>query len=193
MSGEFHLNASQAKIWDALNDPEILRRCIGGCESLEKISDTELKAVMKTKVGPVAATFKADMHLCDLDPPNSYRIRGEGSGGAAGFAKGSIGVKLIPDGTGTKLLYDVDANVGGKLAQVGQRLIDGVAKKLADEFFENFAKGVGEPQTVEPAAAVPIAPAAPEQSRSVHRTIWLAVIAVVLVIVVGLFIYFLRR
>ena len=153
MTGEVDLPAIMQVVWDALNDPEVLKACIPGCQSLEKVGENSLQAVAKVKVGPVAATFKGKVDLLDLDPPNGYRISGEGEGGVAGFAKGGATVKLsdIPDGT--KLSYDVEAHVGGKLAQLGARLIDGVAKKMADQFFADFASAVARQQGVAPSAA----------------------------------------
>ena len=154
MSGEYTLNAGREAVWQALNDPEVLRLCIPGCESIEKLSDTEMEAVATAKVGPVKAKFKGKVQLSDLDPPNSYTISGEGSGGAAGFAKGGAKVTLADaDGGGTVLAYDVDATVGGKLAQIGQRLVDGAAKKMADQFFQAFADQVGGTVEAEPEAA----------------------------------------
>lgn len=143
MSGENRIPASIDKVWAALNDPDILKASIPGCQSLEKTSDSSFEAAAKVKVGPVGATFKGKVDLVDLDPPNGYRIVGEGQGGIAGFAKGAATVRLSDaEGGGTKLTYDVEANVGGKIAQLGSRLIDGVAKKTADKFFENFARAV---------------------------------------------------
>jgi carbon monoxide dehydrogenase subunit G len=140
MQGEVVLPADRAAVWSALNDPEVLKACIPGCQDLEKVSDTEFRATAKIAVGPVKATFKGGVNLTDLDPPNGYTISGEGQGGVAGFAKGGAKVRLEDLEGGTKLLYDVEAQVGGKIAQLGGRLINGVAKKYADEFFTNFAK-----------------------------------------------------
>lgn len=148
MKGEVDLPAGREIVWQALNDPEVLKSCIPGCESLEKVGDNSLQAVAKVKVGPVAATFKGKVDLLDLDPPNGYRIQGEGEGGVAGFAKGGATVKLADIPEGTKLTYDVEAQVGGKLAQLGARLIDGVAKKMADQFFNDFAAAVARQQGV---------------------------------------------
>jgi carbon monoxide dehydrogenase subunit G len=143
MTGEVVLPADRATVWARLNDAETLKTSIPGCESLEKLSDTEMQAVAKIKIGPVSARFKGKVNLTDLDPPNSYRIAGQGDGGIAGFAKGGANVKLSDaDGGGTKLSYDVDAQIGGKIAQLGGRLINSTAKKLADEFFANFAKAL---------------------------------------------------
>ena len=143
MTGEVSLPADRATVWAALNDAEILKRSIPGCQELAKVGDTEFTATAKVSVGPVKATFKGKVNLSDIDPPNGYRISGEGQGGVAGFAKGGAKVRL-DDGEngGTRLSYDVEANVGGKLAQLGGRLINGVAKKYADEFFTNFAKAL---------------------------------------------------
>lgn len=163
MSGEYKIRAPRQKVWDALNDPEILKQSIPGCEEIEQKSPTELSAKVTAKVGPVKARFAGEVELSDLDPPNGYRISGEGKGGAAGFAKGGANVTLEEDGDGTLLKYEVDAQVGGKLAQLGARLIDGTAKKMAGQFFENFAAAVesGEESSASetPAAAAP-APAA---------------------------------
>ncbi len=144
MDGAVLLPADPATVWARLNDPETLRACIPGCETLDKISDTEFRAVAKIKLGPVKASFKGRVTLEDLDPPHGYTIRGEGEGGVAGFAKGGARVRLSPtaDG-GTELAYAVEAHLGGKIAQLGGRLIGGVAKKLADEFFANFVRTVG--------------------------------------------------
>ena len=142
MSGEVRIAAPREAVWRALNDPETLRQCIPGCEEIEKLSDTEMTAKVTAKVGPVKAKFGGRVTLSDLDPPNGYKITGEGEGGVAGFAKGGAVVGLTDKDGGTLLTYNVEAQIGGKLAQLGQRLINGSAKKLADEFFSNFAKAV---------------------------------------------------
>jgi len=143
MKGEVVLPADRATVWARLNDAETLKAAIPGCESLDKLSDTEMQAVAKIRIGPVSARFKGKVNLSDLDPPNSYRISGQGDGGIAGFAKGGANVRLSDaDAGATRLSYDVDAQIGGKLAQLGGRLIDSTAKKLADEFFANFAKAL---------------------------------------------------
>jgi hypothetical protein len=147
-------------VWQALNDVEVLRQCIPGVEEIEKTSDTSFTAKVRAKVGPVSARFAGEVTLSDLDPPNGYTISGEGKGGAAGFAKGGARVRLADDGAATLLSYDVDAQVGGKLAQIGSRLIDGTAKKMADDFFSRFAATVG----ASAAAAAPAAAAPPEAS-----------------------------
>ena len=164
MTGEVDLPATRQVVWEALNDPEVLKACIPGCQSLDKVGDS-LQAVAKVKVGPVSATFKGKVDLLDLDPPNGYRIAGEGEGGVAGFAKGGATVKLTEIPEGTKLAYDVEAQVGGKLAQLGARLIDGVAKKMADQFFADFAAAVAKQQGVEPIAAAAAEPAQAAQAQ----------------------------
>ncbi|MBN9513175.1 MAG: carbon monoxide dehydrogenase subunit G [Alphaproteobacteria bacterium] len=160
IKGEYRIAAPREKVFAALNDPAILQACIPGCESLEKTSDTEMKAKVRMRIGPVSAAFSGKVTLSDLDPPNGYRISGEGQGGAAGFAKGGAVVALKEDAGDTILTYNVDAQVGGKIAQVGARLIDGTAKKLADEFFSKFAAMVGGPPPAEAAAAAAPADAA---------------------------------
>jgi uncharacterized protein len=142
MTGEVQLPASRETVWEKLNDPEVLKTCVPGCEQLDKVSDTEFQAIASIKIGPVKARWKGKVRLSDLDPPNGYKISGEGEGGVAGFAKGSAMVGLAEKDGGTLLSYNVDAQIGGKLAQLGQRLINSAAKKTADDFFANFAKAV---------------------------------------------------
>lgn len=157
MTGEYRIAAPRETVWEALNDPEVLKDCIPGCDEIEKLSDTEFAAKVMAKVGPVKARFSGKVTLSDLDPPNGYRISGEGSGGAAGFAKGGANVRLDEDATPgeTILRYEVHAQVGGKLAQIGSRLIEGTARKMAGDFFGCFANRVGEapPVTAEPGLA----------------------------------------
>lgn len=143
MSGTVSLPAARAAVWDALNDPEVLKRSIPGCQELLRTGETGFTATAKVSIGPVKATFKGNVNLSDIDAPNGYTISGEGQGGVAGFAKGGAKVRL-DDGEdgGTMLTYDVEAQVGGKIAQLGGRLINGVAKRYADEFFANFAKAL---------------------------------------------------
>ena len=147
MTGEVDLLASREVVWAKLNDAEVLKACIPGCEELNKNSDTEFQAVATTKIGPVKARFKGTVQLTDLDPPNGYKISGQGDGGVAGFAKGGATVSLTEKEGGTLLSYNVEAQIGGKLAQLGQRLVNGAAKKIADEFFKNFAAQVAPPST----------------------------------------------
>jgi uncharacterized protein len=142
MSGEQQLTASRDKVWAALNDPAVLKACIPGCETLDVTGENEFSAVATNKIGPVKARFKGKVRLTDLDPPNSYKISGEGDGGIAGFAKGGATVALSDKDGGTLLTYNVEAQIGGKLAQLGQRLVNGAAKKLADDFFTKFAAAV---------------------------------------------------
>ncbi len=159
MQGSVVIPAPRQAVWDALNDPEVLRQSIPGCQTITQVSPTEIDASVKAKVGPVSATFNGKVTLSDLDPPNGYTISGEGKGGAAGFAKGGAKVALSDEDGGTRLSYDVSATVGGKLAQIGSRLIDQTSKKLADEFFRNFSENVGTAH----AAAAPAGGAAPTE------------------------------
>jgi uncharacterized protein len=142
MNGEVQLAAPREVVWAKLNDAEVLKQCIPGCEELNMTSETEFQAVATIKIGPVKAKFKGRVHLSDIDPPNGYKISGEGEGGVAGFAKGGAVVKLTDKDGGTLLSYDVESQIGGKLAQLGQRLVQGTAKKLADDFFNKFAAAV---------------------------------------------------
>ena len=145
MTGEQRIPASQQDTWTALNDPEILKSCVPGCESITRVNDNEYNVLMVAKVGPVSAKFRGRMSLSEIKPPHSYSLAFEGQGGPAGFAKGAAQVKLTslaPDET--KLSYDVKANVGGKLAQIGSRLVDAAAKKVADDFFQNFTRRMSE-------------------------------------------------
>jgi carbon monoxide dehydrogenase subunit G len=145
MTGEEIIAAPRQVVWDALNDPDVLKQCITGCEEIKKKSDTELEAKVTAKVGPVKASFVGAVKLSKLNPPRSYVISGEGKGGVAGFAKGGATVQLSDTADGhTKLSYDVDAQVGGKLAQIGSRLIDSTAKKMATDFFKKFNKVVSD-------------------------------------------------
>jgi carbon monoxide dehydrogenase subunit G len=208
MTGEYRISAPRETVWRALNDPAVLKQAIPGCEEIQKLSDTEMTAKVVAKVGPVSAKFGGKVTLSDLDPPNGYKITGEGTGGAAGFAKGGAVVKLTPDetGQGTVLAYTVNAAVGGKLAQIGARLIDGAARKLADEFFRNFSELVGAqaavpagpvPSGAAPAAAEPVSPAAktepgamapmPAGRKGLHPLIW---IGGLIIIVLALLLYF---
>ncbi len=139
MTGDVSLPADRPKVWALLNDPDVLKACIPGCESLEKTGDNGFAALVKTKIGPVSATFKGKVELTDIAPLVGYTIKGEGEGGIAGFAKGGAKVSLADAPGGTLLHYDVDAHVGGKIAQLGARLIDGVAKNMAAKFFASFA------------------------------------------------------
>ena len=153
LTGEQTIPAPRERVWTALNDPEILKRCIPGCQDIQKLSDTELTAKVGLAVGPVKATFNGRVTLSDLDPPNGYKISGEGQGGVAGFGRGSAVVRLTDDPAGTKLSYSADAAVGGKLAQIGSRLVEATARKLADEFFTRFAAEFPPPPP--PPAAAP--------------------------------------
>jgi uncharacterized protein len=184
MTGEHLIAVPQQRVWDALNDPEVLKACIPGCETIEKVSDTEFKVALTAAVGPVKAKFNGKLLLADLNPPNSYAISFEGSGGAAGFGKGGATVVLAPDDIGTKLVYSAKATVGGKLAQVGSRLIDGVAAKMASDFFNRFN------QQLAPAPAMAAGEAAaapsPTPAGGTSRT-WIIVGIIVVILVVAYF------
>lgn len=158
MNGEEHIAAPREEVYAALNDPEVLKKCIPGCKSIEMKSDTELLAKVGLTIGPVKATFTGNVTLEDLDPPNGYTISGQGKGGPAGFAKGGAKVSLAEDGAGTLLSYQVNADVGGKIAQLGSRLIDSTAKKLAKQFFSSLSDHFQSDDANEGAAA----PSTPE-------------------------------
>jgi carbon monoxide dehydrogenase subunit G len=200
MTGEFRISAPRDAVWKALNDPVILKQCIAGCEELEKTSDTEFVAKVTARVGPVKANFTGKVTLSDLDPPNGYKITGEGQGGAAGFARGGAEVHLEPDGDGTLLKYTVNAAIGGKLAQIGARLIDGTARKMANDFFAKFAEIVGgaaqpaAPSDLGEPAVLPMAVATElaEKDIAVPRAglkPWIWVSALILLALVLLFYY----
>lgn len=170
LTGQYKIPASPQEVWEALNDSEVLKQSIPGCEDVEKLSETEFNAVTRTKIGPVSARFSGRIELTDLNPPKSFRINGEGTGGAAGFAKGGASVKLEEEDGGTRLSYEVSAKVGGKLAQVGQRLIDSTAKKMSDEFFANFSRIAGG-EAVE-AAETPEVPAPEAKGAGLPAWVW---------------------
>lgn len=180
ITGEFHIPAPRTQVWEALNDPEVLKECLPGCESMEKESDTELTARLHARVGPVSSRFTTKLALSDVNPPVSYVISGEGKGGAAGFARGGAEVFLEEVGDGTVLRYQAEVKVGGKLAQVGSRLIDGTARKLSEEFFANF---VG--QVCPSEAATPIAAEAPSEVRKPSFALAWAAAAVVVVLILS--------
>lgn len=167
ITGEYTIKAPRQAVWDALNDPDMLKGAIGGCEELVKEGDA-YRATIVAKIGPVKAKFGGVVTLSDLDPPNGYTITGEGQGGAAGFAKGGAKVQLADDGAGgTLLTYTASAQIGGKLAQIGSRLIDGAAKKMADDFFSGFAASV----EARAAADAPTAVAQMENTSAETKTI----------------------
>jgi len=188
MNGEVHLPASREAVWKALNDPEILKQAIPGCEEIVKLSDTEMTAKVAARVGPVSAKFAGKVTLSDLDPPNGYTISGEGQGGVAGFAKGGAKVNLKDESGGTLLSYTVQAQVGGKLAQIGSRLIDATARKMAEEFFARFAAAVSAPAPAAagaPSAEV-AAPAPPQPTLGAERrlppVVWAAILAAIIIV-----------
>ena len=173
MTGEQHIAASRQRVWEALNDPEVLRQCIPGCQSLDKEGDDRFLAIAEVKIGPIGARFKGDVSLSDLDAPNGYTITGKGNGGIAGSAKGAARVRLSDAaGGGTTVSYDVDAEVGGRMAQLGGPIIDATAKQLAGKFFAKFGEVVAgqAAEVAAPAAAAAAAPvvgAAPAAVRTV--------------------------
>ena len=209
LTGEYRIAASRERVWEALNDPEILKASIPGCSDLQAVGENSFAATVTAKVGPVKAKFQGQVTLSDMDPPNGYTIEGEGKGGAAGFAKGGAKVTLVPDGDGTLLRYEVNANVGGKLAQIGSRLIDGTAKKLSAEFFTAFAAlaagpavaaapvAAPEPAAAEPVAAEPSPPAAPaaapepgkapeKAGAGLPRWVWLGGLIIIMIAILAL-------
>ena len=217
MSGEFRVPTDRETVWQALNDPEVLKECLPGCQEIEKTSDTEMTATLTLKVGPVKATFAGGVTLSDLDPPNGYTLSGQGQGGAAGFASGEAKVRLVDEGGETVVHYDVDAKVGGKLAQIGSRLIDSTAKKLSKQFFDSLAERLGggeeaesentaapepepAPPSLEPAAppadaaqeSAPAADAGPPLAPAAKRmglptAAWAAAVVVVVVVLILVF------
>ena len=182
MTGSRSVPASVEATWAALNDPEVLKSCIAGCESVERVSDTEFRVAMTARVGPVSAKFSGRIILADLVAPTSYRLTFEGQGGAAGFARGEAKVALAAEPGGTRIDYTATAQVGGKLAQIGSRLVDATAAKVADDFFARFAERLG-------GTAIPLAPGSkPPAVRALWWRLGLA-----LVIVIGIAIYWLTR
>lgn len=197
MTGEYKIAAPRERVWAALNDPDVLRQSIPGCEELNKLSETELEATARAKIGPVSAKFKGKVVLSELNPPESYVLTGEGSGGAAGFAKGEAKVVLTSEGDATLLRYTVKATIGGKLAQLGQRLVDGAAKKMADEFFDKFADLAGGKVAPPPEAKASVPPQTPapandnRQSSLFEPPAWLpfAIIAAAIAAVMIVFLF----
>jgi uncharacterized protein len=197
MTGEYRIAAPRARVWAALNDPDILKQCIPGCQELEKTGSGGFKAKVVARVGPVQASFTGNVTLSDLDPPKSYKISGEGTGGAAGFARGGAEVSLEEDGAATVLHYKVSANVGGKLAQIGSRLIDGTAKKLSEEFFSTFATIVGAAETTGNGAAASASAggaaasaegtARPAGATMFSPMVWIGAVVVAVILLLAIF------
>ena len=190
-TGRYVIAAAPQKVWEGLNDPAILKTCIPGCEQLEKTSPTDFVATARLKIGPLSATFKGKVSLSELDPPHRCRLSGEGQGGVAGFAKGDAEVVLTPEGSGTVLSYTAKASVGGKLAQIGQRLIDGAAKQIADDFFKRFAATLELP-TLSPDPEIEAVPTKPPQRvveprAGLSPAIWVGALIVAIVILLLLF------
>jgi hypothetical protein len=188
LSGEYRLPLPRSAVWDGLNDPEILKQCIPGCEELTKTEDNGFAAKVGLKIGPMTARFTGKVTLSDIDPPNGYKIAGEGQGGVAGFGKGSAVVKLAEDGAGgTILTYTADSQVGGKMAQLGSRLIDATAKKLADEFFGKFAATVAPPAAEAAALETPAISQESEisapQTGGLPQGVWIAALVAAVAVV----------
>ncbi len=194
MSGERRIPAPRQKVWEALNDTEVLRACIPGCESLEKTGDNDLKAKAALRIGPITAKFTGTVTLSDIDPPNGYTITGEGQGGVAGFAKGGAKVKLTDEGAATLLTYDVKAQVGGKIAQLGARLIDATAKQLSDQFFDRFtaaltpvpvaASSLTDKSDAElkPVPSLPVSALLPRELLGLKPIVWAGIVVVAVVL-----------
>jgi uncharacterized protein len=197
MTGEYRVSAPQDRVWEALNDPEILKQAVPGCTEMEKTGETTFEAKVTAKVGPVKANFAGAVTLSDVDAPNGYTISGEGKGGAAGFAKGGATVTLEPDGNGTLIKYSVNAAVGGKLAQIGSRLIDATAKKMAANFFNRFGEVVAGDQApstdLDAAIAVDNPPdisspsSSKDKSNGLHPFVWVGGVVIVAFIVLLIF------
>lgn len=180
--GDALIPAAPEAVWTGLNDPEVLRRAIPGCQSMERTGEREFTATVVSRVGPVSATFRGKVELADLDPPHGYTLKGRGQGGAAGFAKGEARIRLVPEGDGTRLTYEADADIGGKIASVGGRLIQGVAKKTADDFFVAFGQvltngGEAPADVIAGAGAGPVAAINPVAGHIplIDRVAWLLV------------------
>lgn len=177
-SGEYRIAAARPDVWLGLNDPEVLSRCIDGCLSMAKTSDEQFDASVKARIGPVSATFQAQLVLSEIQPPSSYVLTANVKGGAAGFGKGTAQVSLDEDGAATLLRYSVNANVGGKLAQIGSRLIDSAARKMADDFFAEFGREIsGE----EPEDTMPVGPVEAKAGAGGQWKIWVVVFAALIV------------
>jgi carbon monoxide dehydrogenase subunit G len=195
-NGRYVIPAPVEAVWAALNDPEILKACIPGCEQLDKTSPTDFAAVTTLKIGPLKASFKGKVTLTDLEPPFRCKLTGKGQGGVAGFAKGGADVELASEGSGTVLTYNARASVGGKLAQIGQRLIDGAAKQIADDFFGRFTHALTAAAPApelepDPEVEAPPPPATVENARrgALAPEVWilgLVGVVVVLVVILGL-------
>lgn len=185
-SGEYRIPASRNRVWEALNDPDVLASCIDGCQSLTRVADDCFEGVVKARIGPVSATFRGSVSLVDLKPPESYGLQVEAKGGAAGFGKGEASVTLAETPEGTLLRYGARANVGGKLAQIGSRLVDGAVRKMADSFFAAFTERVGGPPDTlaGDSPATQTEGATPAAEGAARRRIWTAAVGVLLIVVI---------
>jgi carbon monoxide dehydrogenase subunit G len=188
MNGSREVPASVEATWNALNDPEVLKACIAGCESIDKVSDNEYRVAMTARVGPVSAKFNGRIAISDIVAPKSYTIRFDGQGGPAGFANGEAGVQLSPTGSGTRIDYTAKAQVGGKLAQIGSRLVDGAAAKVADDFFGRLVERLGGTRDAD--VAPPMVP--PEAAAAALKKMRIR-LAIAVAIIVVMAIYWLTR
>lgn len=183
-TGRYHIPAPPDAVWAGLNDPAILAAAIPGCEALTKTGQNDFAGTVTIKVGPMKASFKGKVSLSDMEPPSRLKLTGSGDGGVAGFAKGGADISLTPKDGGTELSYTARADIGGKLAQIGQRLIDGAARQLADQFFERFSAAVAPPSEAAPAPLT--VPPQPERAGQQSR-IWALGLAGVILVMVALF------
>ena len=180
LSGEFKIDASRQSVWDALNDPGMLQKCIPGCESIEQVGDNEFNAVVVAAIGPVKARFNSGIALENLNPPSSYTLTGQSKAGAAGFGRGSADVSLEENDGGTRLTYTANFSVGGKLAQVGSRLVEGATRKIAEEFFGRLADELGDRE-------VPAEMPYPKPDSGMSKRTWIGIGAAVLVLLIWWF------
>jgi len=189
LKGEYLIPASKEKVWKELNDPDTLKKAIKGCETLDKISDTEFNAKVKAKIGPVSSTFNGSVTLTDIDPPNSYVISGQGKGGAAGFAKGSVKITLSEnkEKNKTDLVYSGNAQVGGKLAQVGSRLIGGVIKNTADDFFKTFNDNIINTSTTNTISDNTVNNVDKSKMPNISYWVWICSLIVIIAIILAFF------
>lgn len=180
MQGQFQIGASRQAVWEALNDPAILQQCIPGCQSIEQVDEQKMRAVVVASIGPVKAKFNANLSLENLNPPESYTLAGDSKAGAAGFGRGSADVTLSEHDGGTRLAYTASFSVGGKLAQIGSRLVEGATRKIADDFFSNFAAALAPDEldeNIEPEVTAP----------AITRRTWIGVGAAVAVLLIWWF------
>jgi carbon monoxide dehydrogenase subunit G len=180
LAGERLIPADLQRTWDALNDPDTLKACIAGCETLERTGDHSFRSVMAVKVGPVSARFNGKLDLTDVQPPRAYTMSFEGQGGAAGFGRGTSRVTLEPEGDSTRLRYTASAQVGGKMAQIGSRLVDAAARKMTEDFFTAFEERLRSTAPAGTAVVEAVVEAAPAAAAGAARTVWWIVAGIVI-------------